>query len=72
MPALWRLAPAPRRCLGGLDIGDEEVAAGYGWDTRFADVAILSSERRDTVEIVPQQERRERQGRHLLVRASGT
>ena len=55
-----------------LDIGDEEVAAGYGRDTRFADVAILSSERRDTVEIVPQQERRERQGRHLLVRASGT
>jgi hypothetical protein len=34
--------------------GDKEVAAGQGRDTRFADVAMLSSGRRDTIEIVPE------------------
>jgi hypothetical protein len=34
-------------------VGEKEVAAGCGQDTRFADVAILSLERRDTIEIVP-------------------
>jgi hypothetical protein len=33
--------------------GDEQVARALGEDTRFAAVAVLSSERRDTIEIVP-------------------
>jgi len=33
--------------------GDKEVATGRGEDTRFADVAIFSAERRGTIEIVP-------------------
>jgi hypothetical protein len=36
-----------------LGIGDKEVAAGEGKGTRFAEIAILKSERRDTIEIVP-------------------
>jgi hypothetical protein len=36
--------------------GDKEVAARSGQDTRFADVAILSSARHDTTEIVPLQQ----------------
>ncbi|MGB0097511.1 MAG: hypothetical protein WBP81_33870 [Solirubrobacteraceae bacterium] len=34
--------------------GDEQVAAGRGQDPRFADVAIFSAERHDTIEIVPE------------------
>jgi hypothetical protein len=42
-----------RAAIARPAFGDKEVAAGWGQDTRFADVAILSSERRDTIEIVP-------------------
>jgi hypothetical protein len=34
--------------------------AGKGRDTCFADIAILSSERRDTIEIIPQRKRVEK------------
>jgi hypothetical protein len=38
----------------GFRIGDKEVASGEAQDTRFADVAILGSEHRDMIEIVPE------------------
>jgi hypothetical protein len=52
--ARWPLA-APKAV--GCARGDKEVTAGKGRDTCFADIAILSSERRDTIEIVPTQQR---------------
>jgi hypothetical protein len=53
MPTVSELRPRAVRPR----IGDKEVAAGEGQDARFGDVARLSSERRATIEIVPECQR---------------
>jgi hypothetical protein len=67
---IWRKRArgARRRLLAGSNgcqqdqlpaSGDERVAADSGQDTCFGVVAILSSERRNTIEIVPDQQHAE-------------
>jgi hypothetical protein len=53
-------------------VGDEQVAPALSQDTRFRVVTVLSSERRETLEFGPRQQRLQREGHACYRWTSGS